>query len=73
MTVRLKQEITVWDKCDYEVPNHIYLIEKRQLIGYIPVGTTKAQYFKQPKKQWATTRRKFRDITSKKELAMYEF
>lgn len=73
MAVKLKQEITVWDKCEYEVPNHIYLIENRQLVGYIPVGTTKAQYFKQPKKQWATTRRKFRDITSKKELAMYEF
>lgn len=71
--MRVKQEITEWDKCDYEVPNHIYLTEGKQLIGYIPVGTTKAQYFKEPKKQWATTRRKFRELTSKKELANYEF
>lgn len=70
--MRVKQEITQWDKCDYTVPNHIYLTEGKQLVGYIPQGTTQAVYFKAPKKQWATTRRKFREITSKKELALYQ-
>ena len=68
---RVREEITVWDKAP-NVPNHIYITSGTNLIGYIPRGTTKAIYFKNPMKQWAVTRRKFRDITSKKELAKYE-
>ena len=69
--MRLRLETTVWEKCDYEVPNHIYITEGTVLHGYIPAGTTKAVYFKAPKKQWATTRRKFRDLT-KTEMAVLE-
>ena len=69
--MKVREEITVWDKAP-NTPNHIYITEGTQLLGYIPRGTTKAIYFKTPMKTWAVTRRKFRNITSKKELAMYE-
>jgi len=72
MTIRLKQEITVWDKCDYNVPNHIYITDGGTLVGYIPQGTYTAKYFHTPSKQWSRTRRKFKEITTKKQLALYQ-
>jgi len=72
MTIRLKQEITVWDKAP-ETPNHIYITDGGKLVGYIKNGTTDAVYFNAPSKQWSPTRRKFREITSKKERAQYNF
>ena len=72
MTIRLKQEITAWDKCDYTVPNHIYITDGGKLVGYIPHGTYVAQYFNAPSKQWSGSRRKFKEITSKKQLALYQ-
>ena len=72
MTIRLKQEITVWDKAP-NTPNHIYITDGGKLIGYIPCGTYVAQYFNAPSKQWSGTRRKFKEITSKKQLALYTY
>lgn len=72
--MRVRQEITVWDKVtEYRVPQHIYLTEGTNLVGYIPEGKKTAVMFSTPKKQWSVSRRKFREITSKTELAMYEF
>jgi hypothetical protein len=68
---RIREEITVWDKCPYEQPNHIYITSGTYLIGYIPKGQKKAVYFKSPKKTWSPTRRKFRDLT-KRELKEYD-
>lgn len=72
MTIRLKQEITVWDKAP-DTPNHIYITDGGKLVGYIKSGTYVAQYFNAPSKQWSGTRRKFKEITSKKELALYQY
>lgn len=63
---RVRQEITDWDKAP-NVPNHIYITEGTNLVGYVPKGKTTAIYFTNPMKQWSPTRRKFRDLT-KKEL-----
>jgi len=70
--MRVRQEITVWDKADYRVPAHIYLTSGTWLLGYIPEGTTKALMFDAPKKQWSVSRRKFRDLT-KTEMRAYTF
>ena len=63
--LRIRREITVWDKADYRVPQHIYLTSGSWLLGYIPEGTNKTQMFKLPKKQWSVSRRKFQDLTKK--------
>jgi hypothetical protein len=65
MAIKFRQEITDWN-----TPNHIYIVENRMLIGYIQDGTTKPFYFKEPKKQWSATGRKFKDLT-KKEIQQY--
>jgi len=72
MTIRLKQEITVWDKAP-NTPNHIYITDGGKLVGYIPHGTYVAQYFSAPSKLWSGSRRKFKEITSKKQLALYTY
>ena len=72
MTIRLKQEITVWDKAP-NTPNHIYITDGGKCVGYIPSGTYVAQYFNAPSKQWSGSRRKFKEITSKKQLAQYSY
>lgn len=69
---RLRQEITEWDKCNYDQKNHIYITKGSYLIGYIPFGSKEAQYFSAPKKQWSVSRRKFRNLT-KKESRDYVF
>jgi len=64
--MRMRQEITVWDKVsEYRIPEHIYITEGSYLIGYVPEGSTKAVIFSVPKKQWSVSRRKFRDLTAK--------
>lgn len=62
--MRVRQEITIWDKCNYPQANHIYITEGSNLIGYVPVGSSEAIYFSAPKKQWSVSRRKFRDLTA---------
>lgn len=64
MAERYRQEITVWDKCNYEQKNHIYITQGSYLIGFIPVGGKEIRFSK-PKKQWSVSRRKFRDLKSK--------
>ena len=61
--MRIRQEVTVWDKCEYRVPAHIYLTEGTNLVGYVPEGSNEAILFTSPKKQWSVSRRKFRDLT----------
>lgn len=68
--MKIRQETTDWKDAP-GTPNHIYLTEGNTLVGYIPVGTKKALYFQEPKKQWATTRRKFRTL-GKREIAELE-
>jgi hypothetical protein len=49
--MRYMQEITDDWKCDYNVPNHIYILEKGRggrLLGYIKEGTTKKIMFDKP-------------------------
>jgi len=68
VTVRYKQEITVLDKCEYEVPNHIYITDRTWLIGVIPMaGPDKGieKRFIKPYKQWSATRRKFKELSPK--------
>lgn len=62
---RFRQEVTVWDKAPYNIPNHIYLTSGTTLVGYVPSGSKKVKYFERPINQWSVTRRKFRDLTAK--------
>ena len=68
--MNIRQETTVWKDAP-GTPNHIYLTEGNTLLGYIPVGSKKAFYFKYPKKQWSPTRRKFR-VLLKREISELE-
>lgn len=67
MTVRYKQEITVWDKAP-STPNHVYITDGRTLIGVVPtVGPLKGieKRFVKPYRQWSPSRRKFRELSQK--------
>ena len=67
MTVRYKQEITVWDKAP-NTPNHIYITDRNWLIGVIPTcGPDKGieKRFVKPYKQWSVSRRKFKELSPK--------
>ena len=64
--MKFREEITDWK--DENIPNHIYVTEGKTLIGYVQNGDKTVHWFKQPKKQWSTTHRKFRDL-GKKEIA----
>ena len=49
--MRYLQETTVWDKVDYTVPNHTYIVEDGRggrLLGYIKVGTKDKIMFGKP-------------------------
>lgn len=63
-----REEITNWG--EYNTPNHIYITEGTNLVGYVPFGTDVPHIFKKPMKTWAVTRRKFRTLT-KKEVRAY--
>lgn len=51
------KETTVWD-CEYNVPNHIYLVEGTTAFGYIKEGTdeiimfSKGVFFDKRKRQF---------------------
>ena len=64
--MRYKEEVTDWGS--ENIPNHIYVTEGRVLLGYVPRGTTVVQWFNEPKKQWSTTHRRFREL-SKREVS----
>jgi len=65
--MRYKEEIT---DCGSEYfPNHIYVTQGRVLLGYVPRGTTVVQWFKEPKKQWSVSHRRFREL-SKREVSV---
>jgi len=42
------QEVTDNWKCEYRVPNHIYMINGIKAIGYIKEGTTEKIMFSKP-------------------------
>lgn len=48
MNYKYLKETTVWDKCDYNVPNHTYLVSGIKAVGYIKEGTTEKIMFKKP-------------------------
>ena len=59
-----RREITVWDKCDYDQGNHIYVTQGTRLIAYQPIGGA-LKVFNQPNSQWSPSRRKFEKLTKK--------
>ena len=63
MTVRYKQEITDWSHAP-NTPNHVYITDGKTLIGYVPVGGKEVRFSK-PYRQWAVTRRKFKELSPK--------
>lgn len=49
--MKVLQEITEWDKVDYNVPNHIYIVEDGRggrLLGYVKQGTEEPIMFSKP-------------------------
>ena len=60
-----RREITKWDECKWNQPNHIYVTRGTQLIAYIPLGSGILKVFDFPKKSWSVTRRKFEKLTKK--------
>ena len=63
VTIRFIEETTDWGS--HQVSNHIYITESRALIGYVPMGTETAIYFKKPLSKWSPYKRKFRNLTKK--------
>jgi len=45
--VFLKETTKTWN-CEAKVPNHIYLIEGENMVGYIKDGTTDIKMFTKP-------------------------
>jgi hypothetical protein len=69
---RYRLETTVWDKCNYDQKNHVYITSGSTLIGYVALygpDAYKEVRFGTPLRQWSVSRRKFRDLT-KKEIAL---
>jgi len=67
MTVRYKQEITVWNKAP-GTPNHVYITDRKTLIGVVPTyGPQKGieTRFSKPYRQWSPSRRKFKELSPK--------
>jgi len=59
-TLTYLKEITVWDKCDFNVPNHTYIFdEKGKNVGYIKTGTKEEIFFPKPSIQFSKARRRF--------------
>lgn len=46
--MKFLQETTNNWKCDYNVPNHIYMVNGIKAVGYIKQGTDKKIMFKKP-------------------------
>ena len=46
--MKLLKETTVWDKVDYKVPNHTYMIENTKCVGYIRESDGKEFRFAKP-------------------------
>jgi hypothetical protein len=46
--MKLLKETTVWDKVDYKVPNHTYMIENTKCVGYIRESDGKEFRFTKP-------------------------
>ena len=61
MKGRYRLEITDWSP--NKVPNHVYITEGTNLLGYIPISGGKEMRFTVPKRHWSPSKRKFRDLT----------
>jgi hypothetical protein len=59
--MKILQEVTEWDT---DTPNHIYLIDGVNMVGYIRSGTNVPLYFKKP----ITFHKKYRTFLELKSL-----
>lgn len=66
MAIRYLQEVTEW-----EFPNHIYIMEGRSNIGYIPSSGEKAVIYKSASKSFSRTGRKFEEYKRKVDIEKY--
>lgn len=57
------KEVTVWDKVEYNVPNHTYIFDGSKCVGYIKEGTTEKIIWDKPSKQFDKRNRKFVEIS----------
>ena len=59
--MKFMQETTKWDKVEYNVPNHIYMLEGWNCYGYIKAGTGERIEFKKPFR-FDTRNRTFKEV-----------
>lgn len=55
------QETTKWVDAP-NIPNHIYVFEKDQCVGYIKAGTTNIEMFNAPMKRFSKSKRTFKEV-----------
>jgi len=49
--MRYLKETTVWDKCEYNVKNHTYIVQDGRggkMLGYVKSGTSEKVMFAKP-------------------------
>ncbi len=57
------KETTKWDKSDFNVPNHTYILNnKQELVAYVKAETGEFVEFKKPIKGFTKSRRTFKEI-----------
>lgn len=58
------------EETNADYPMHTYITKGNDLFGWVQAGTKEVVMFKEPKRTWSVTRRKFRKL-NKKEINQY--
>lgn len=71
--MRIMKEVTVWDQCEYNVPNHTYAInDNGKMVAYKKSGDEQWFVFAKPR-MFDRTRRKFITLKEDKSQVAMDF
>lgn len=60
--IKYLQEITDWSNSEVRIPNHTYIFDGSNCVGYIKEGTTTPYMFKKPSRIFSKKGRSFKEI-----------